>query len=124
MMNSSLKAESEPIEFFQLLLTEDLLREICLFTNQKAKQKIDNYKRRKQNMVLWKDCNLEEMKTFLGVLMSIGIVRLPSIMEYWKSETKFFVSKKLFLEEDFWIFTLAYALGTIKENAPLLRRFN
>ena len=78
-MNSKKK-----IDFFKLFLTDELLDLMVSETNKYAEQEIDRLRplRRKSRYSLWKPVDNQEMRKFLGILLLIGIVRLPTIEHY------------------------------------------
>ncbi len=42
----------------------------------------------KWNATLWKDLSLEEMKAFIGIVLAMGLVRLPKMKDYWRKTCK------------------------------------
>jgi len=88
--NCQLNAESDPFEFFSLIFSEGLITNIMNWTNKKARSKIDNASRRKQKKLLWEDITLVEMHSFIGCILTMGIMKLPSIKMYWSTQSKLF----------------------------------
>jgi len=86
----NLSPNSNPCDFFSLIFSEDLIKNLMSWTNIKAQTKIDNSKRRRQSKVLWKDVSFGEMKGFIGSLLIMGIVRMPNYRMYWEKETRLF----------------------------------
>lgn len=83
---------SKPIDFFHLIFTKELLNDILSWTNARATERIDNEKRRKNKMKLWFNMEEKELKAFLGVLLTMGIVRMPGIHCYWETNSRLFSS--------------------------------
>jgi hypothetical protein len=62
-----------------LLFTEDLMRNIVLWTNQYAPARIA-----KRHLVgQWTDTTIEELYRFFGILIHMGIHHLPALHMYW-----------------------------------------
>ena len=73
------------IDFFKLFLTDELLDLMVSETNKYAEQEIDRRRplRRKSRYSLLKPVDNQEMRKFLGILLLMGIIRLPTIEHYW-----------------------------------------
>ena len=71
---TSLDAASQPYEFFELIWGEDTCQFIADQSNLYAAQKGSND---------WVNTNDEEMQSFIGMLIAMGIHKLPSIKDYW-----------------------------------------
>lgn len=73
------------LDFYKLLLTDDLIDLMVLETNLYAAQEINRHRplRRTSRYNAWTEVNAEEMKKFIGILYLMGIVRLPTIEHYW-----------------------------------------
>ena len=91
-MNCSLTCSSMPFEFFSLIFTPELMENIRKWTDKRAKEKINNTIRRKQKKCLWRELTLTEMKTFVGSLLTMGIVKLPNLRMYWNTQTRLFAN--------------------------------
>ena len=75
-----------PIEFFQLLVTDDMLRSIVHETNRYAKQFISSHDLGPRCRVQQWDHNshtLSELKKFLALLIVMGLISLPKIEDHW-----------------------------------------
>jgi len=88
--NCKLAPESEPFEFFALIFSEQVFEDLTSWTNKKASTKIDNSQRRKQKKSLWSNLSYQEMKAFVGILLAMGIIKLPNYRMYWDKLTKLF----------------------------------
>ena len=66
------------------------MENITKWTEKRAKERINNLIRRKQNKCMWRELNLSEMKAFIGSLFKMGIVKLPNIEMYWNTQTRLF----------------------------------
>jgi hypothetical protein len=59
--NHDFTRESKPIDYFFLIFTPSLMQEIMTWTNDRAKQKIDNQVRRSQKKAIWRDLTFSEI---------------------------------------------------------------
>lgn len=81
----------EPIDFFELFFTEELLDLITHFTNQRATAlritggEGTNGSHRKA----WKNCTKQELKAYIALLIHMGITKAPSYPFYWIQDPKF-----------------------------------
>lgn len=75
----------EPVDFFNLFVTEELINVMVVKTNRYAEQEIEKQRPLKRSSWLkdWKPINAEEMRLFLGTLLHMGSVKLPSFEHYW-----------------------------------------
>lgn len=78
--------DSKPIEFFDLFFNDDILSLICnetnLFAHKRQNQVLSPHARIKK----WKDVTLVDMKAFLGLVINMGLMPLPSIESYFTTE--------------------------------------
>jgi hypothetical protein len=100
----SVNIATEPIEYFNLLATDDFLNMLCIRTNNHAIDLISKGSGEEPRIVRWKDVTLTEMKTFLGVLFHMGTIKLNRLNDYWKKHYMFnlhcfssFMSRNRFL---------------------------
>lgn len=77
-----------PIDFFSLLVTDDVLNKIVLRTNAYAINKISlaNEASKAARIRDWVATNLTEIKKFFALIIYMGIVRLPKIADYWSTD--------------------------------------
>ena len=78
------------VDYFKLYLDDDLLNHIVTQTNKYAHDYIHNPPtplKRKSRVHDWIPTNAEEMQTFLGLAMLMGIIHKPSIALYWSTDT-------------------------------------
>jgi len=83
----TLSPESSPIEFFQLFVTQEITDLMVNETNRYAGQEISKGplkpRSRKRN---WVATNEVEMKHFVGLLFTMGIVVKKKIADYWSTD--------------------------------------
>ena len=70
--------------YFALFFDDPLLQHITDQTNLYAR--LDPYSRVNYQ---WQDTNVDKFRTFLGILIVTGLVSLPSLQDYWKTDTIF-----------------------------------
>ena len=104
----------QPIDFFKLFLTDDLINMMVTETNRYADQEINKHRplRRSSRLNLWKPVDHQEMCQFLGILLNMGCVKLPTFEHYWSTNIlyRFPMFSKLCQEIDF---SLYYDFGTL-----------
>ena len=72
---------SSPAGLFQLFFTTALLDYIVQQTNQYALECMGGEKFAK-----WNQVTVEELEAYMGFMILMGIVRLPSVYDYWQKE--------------------------------------
>ena len=76
----------KPVDFVELFLCDELLLVIVDQTNRYAEQCIavlDELRLPYSRVNAWQPLTLVELKQFLGLLFLTGIIKKPSIAEYW-----------------------------------------
>ena len=84
--------DKSPVEFFQLLLPDDLLQVVVDQTNLFARQYIDTTELSRFSRVReWekRPHNLAELKKFLVIILAMGFVELPQIEDAWSTKWPF-----------------------------------
>ena len=71
-----LNAESQPYDFFCKIWGDDTFDLLADETNRYAAQKETEG---------WEDVSAEEMQSFIGIQLAMGMVRLPSMYDYWST---------------------------------------
>ena len=74
----------QPINFFKLFLTDDLINTMVTKTNQYPDQEINKHRplRRSFRLNRWKPVDRQETCQFLGILLHMGCVKLPTFEHY------------------------------------------
>ncbi|XP_049316931.1 uncharacterized protein LOC125779701 [Bactrocera dorsalis] len=79
-----------PFEYYRKFLADDILDIIVEETNRNANYQICGISTRSSSrMNKWKDTNRKEIMEFLAIVMYMGIVKYPSMEDYWKATTLF-----------------------------------
>lgn len=80
----------KPIDWFRLLLDDVLLDSICTFTNSYALNVYyGNNTTPNSRICKWKDLTVQELLTFIGILIHMGTFQLSRIQDYWKKHRLF-----------------------------------
>ena len=72
-----------PYEFFKLFLTDELISMMVIETNRYATQCKASATLPKARIREWHDTNCEEMESFIGTLVWMGLCPFSSIEAYW-----------------------------------------
>jgi hypothetical protein len=77
-----------PADFYRLFVTDEVIDQMVLHTNNYAQAHISNLTnlKPKSRSRAWYPTNSEEMKQFMGVLLTMGLVRIPRINDYWSKK--------------------------------------
>ena len=89
-MKINLQSNGE-LDFYKLLVTDDLIDLMVLETNLYDAQEIERHRplRRNSRYKAWIKVDAEEMKKFIGILYLMGLVRLPTIEHYWNRDVMY-----------------------------------
>jgi len=68
-----------------LLFPIDMIDTIINFTNSNGDIKIDNVKQKKLKKRQWKHIDRTKILYFIGMLITMGIVKKPSLRDYWET---------------------------------------
>lgn len=80
---------SEPLEVFKLFLSDTILDLIVRETNLNAERVLGQPGVTEQSRITnWKE-TLDELLTFLGLLLHTGTIRLNRLNDYWKTHYLF-----------------------------------
>ena len=85
---ASVEGES-PLDFFSLLLTDDMLMHIVMQTNLSAQQFIESHELSPHSRVRrWSKGvhNINELRQFLAIIIIMGLVRYPQIEHHWATQ--------------------------------------
>jgi len=81
---------SEPIEFFRLFMDDELVDIMVSQTNLNAKQSLERTQLSAASRInSWTDINKEDMESFIGLLLWMRLVKMPSIKSYWRRSQLF-----------------------------------
>jgi len=81
---------NRPIDFFRLFMDDELVDLMVVQTNLNARQSLGRTQQSSESRLnRWTDTNKEEMESFIGLLLWMGLVKMPSIKSYWKRSRLF-----------------------------------
>jgi len=87
MITASLPTNASPLDFFKLYVTDDIVDMIVQQTNLYAAQYIANNTIPPHSAVnQWRDTDRDEMYTFFGLIVLMGIVFKPRLAMYWSTD--------------------------------------
>ncbi|CAG5026014.1 unnamed protein product [Parnassius apollo] len=83
----------KPIEFLNIFLDDEYLQFLVEQTNKHAAHIFQKPGvRQKSRITEWKDTTIPEMRTFIGLILHMGVIRLNRISDYWKTHRLFNIS--------------------------------
>lgn len=85
----SLPIGDKPIDYFNLLVTDELLDLLVEETNVYATEIFLNTASDKARIYEWVNTDRVEMKTFLSLLFHMGTIKMPRLEDYWKTSKLF-----------------------------------
>ena len=96
-------AGASPKDVFEHIFTEELWTRLVTETNKFAEQhklvlpeahtnSTETPPAKKSKMIPWKPVSIPEMKTFIGLCLAMGIVRLSVRRDYWRLKKPLFTT--------------------------------
>lgn len=84
----AITAHQKPIEYYRIFLDASIMQCMVDETNRNAQQVIMKAGNVTPNSRLnqWQDTDIDEMEKFIGLLIWMGLVKLPSIADYWSTD--------------------------------------
>lgn len=73
----------DPVNCLEAFLSRNIIHHICNWTNERAGRYLIEIGTQKVYGIIWKDVTVPEMYTFLSLNLYMGLVRYPSIRDYW-----------------------------------------
>lgn len=89
---SKFRGLTEPMQFFQLFFTSELVNMITEYTNRKAQNFYALNPLQNTHQQAWKDCSNAEIKAFFAMQMHMGLTKAPTYRFYWNQDPKFRVN--------------------------------
>uniref|UniRef100_A0A1B6DFG4 Uncharacterized protein n=1 Tax=Clastoptera arizonana TaxID=38151 RepID=A0A1B6DFG4_9HEMI len=116
-----LPGEGMPIDYFNLMLDEVLLENICNYTNENATNEF--FKPTvtpKSRIHSWRELKVPELKIFLGLLFHTGTIQMNRIQDYWKKDPLFNINIfSKFMGRDRFLSILRYLYFYKPPNVPI-----
>lgn len=85
----NIKNENNPIEYFNLLATDQFYNLLVAKTNKYAEEIFSNGVEEQSRITYWTHLTVDEFKIFFGLLFHTGTIRLSRIEDYWKTHYLF-----------------------------------
>ncbi|XP_049767584.1 piggyBac transposable element-derived protein 4-like [Schistocerca cancellata] len=83
-------AGNTPMDFFRLLVTDDILQLIVDETNDNARNIFASANTQEGSRISnWKPVSIEEIRVFLGISLHMGNVKCARLQDYWKRDPLF-----------------------------------
>jgi hypothetical protein len=75
------------LQFFELLVTDDVFRTMAEETNRYARLHLASHVLKPfSRFHQWTDTSPGEMRVFSGLIIAMGLVKLPSLSDYWSTD--------------------------------------
>lgn len=85
---------TRPYDFFNLLVTDDLLNHIVEQTNISAEEIFLSKSTSETSRITdWKSLTLDELKVFFGIWFHMGNIHLNRLQDYWKKDELFAITR-------------------------------
>lgn len=89
-ISCQLEENATPFDCYKCFISDELLQLIVDETNRNANQVVNKGTHtRSSRICTWTPTNIDEMKIFFGLLMWMGLVKMPSISCYWSRNKKY-----------------------------------
>ncbi|KAF2905975.1 hypothetical protein ILUMI_00206 [Ignelater luminosus] len=75
----------DPYDFFKIFVTDSIVKHMARQTNMYAKQTARRIKKSKGHVKAWIPTNCAEMEKFLGIILWMGLMKLPRLKAYWST---------------------------------------
>ncbi|CAI6357273.1 unnamed protein product [Macrosiphum euphorbiae] len=75
--------DGTPYDFYCLFIDDEVLNLLLIETNRYARNLLLTPRAPKSRLSKWVDVDIPEIKTFLGIVMWMGLNPLPSLARYW-----------------------------------------
>nr|XP_039248218.1 piggyBac transposable element-derived protein 4-like isoform X3 [Styela clava] len=84
-----ISASSTPLDCFLQFFTVQVFNLIVEMTNLNAERKLQDINASRTKPIVFEPTTLEEMKAYLGLMIAMGIVKMPVVSMYW--QTKYWI---------------------------------
>lgn len=84
-ININIDILKDPYKLFTLIFTEELLTDLANETNRYLKQYIESGNYVSERLKRWEDVTANELYTFIGVLLLLGINKRDSLYDHWSN---------------------------------------
>lgn len=78
----------EPLDYYKLFVTEEVIAKMVMETNKHAADFLSSHViKPKSRLRHWEPTTFEEMERFMGVLLVMGINKIPKLDLYWSKKS-------------------------------------
>lgn len=85
-----LDEDSGPIDYFKLFLTDEIIQLMVIETNRNAQQVFSSQRiSRGSRFSSWEPITKDDMGKFMGLLLWMGLVKMPSLADYWSKAERY-----------------------------------
>lgn len=78
----------EPLDYYKLFVTEEVIAKMVMETNKHAADFLSSHViKPKSRLRHWEPTTFEEMQRFMGVLLVMGINKIPKLDLYWSKKS-------------------------------------
>lgn len=75
-----------PFDFFTLFFDDEVVNLLLVETNKYAQDKLNGPDISNNSRInKWTDIDKDELDVFVGIVMWVGLVKMPSISQYWRN---------------------------------------
>lgn len=109
-----------PYDFFKIFFDDEVVKLILVETNRYAQNKLNEPNTTNSSRInKWIDIDENELHVFLGVIMWMGLVKIPSISHYWKTSILYKSSISLYMFRNRFELILSVIHVSDNNNAPI-----
>ena len=78
---------STPLDAFTLFFSDEVIKKLCQWTNEKAQVFFNEHPEKKKiHNLKWREVTKSDMCTFLALLLAMGLNPLPKMHDYWAND--------------------------------------
>lgn len=79
--------DKQPYDNFKLFLTNEIIEYMVYHTNLYAEQVLNDKPKTNEIEKEWIPTNNHEIEAFLGIILWMGLMKLPRLKAYWSTNT-------------------------------------
>lgn len=112
-----------PFDFFKLFFDDEVVKLILVETNRYAQNKLNEPNTTNSSRInKWIDIDENEHNVFLGVIIWMGLVKMPSISHYWKTSILYKSLIPLYMSRNRFELILSVIHVSDNNNVPINNR--
>lgn len=89
-----------PLDYFFLFMNARFLNLILECTNKYGNKLKAEATTARSRFSKWTDLSVAELKTFIGIILLMGTIKLNRMVDYWSTHNFFRLSPRLFMSRD------------------------